>query len=106
MRGTKKLKARCQACGRAIEYPAELVGTTVDCPHCHQATELLLEVPSIAPVLPRRAIAYALVAVVILVLGLAGALIALKRAERMATERRGHGTPPAITNQSAPPPER
>jgi len=33
-------KGACQACGRAIEFPATADGMAVECPHCHQQTEL------------------------------------------------------------------
>src|SRR5687767_3599059 len=33
-------KGACQACGGAIEFPATADGMTVECPHCHQQTEL------------------------------------------------------------------
>jgi hypothetical protein len=33
-------KAACTFCGGNIEYPATAAGMTVECPHCHQQTEL------------------------------------------------------------------
>lgn len=33
-------KGACQTCGGAIEFPATADGMTVECPHCHQQTEL------------------------------------------------------------------
>lgn len=34
-------KAGCQHCGNHIEFPSELHGTVVACPHCNQQTTLL-----------------------------------------------------------------
>jgi hypothetical protein len=33
-------KAACAFCGGKIEFPASAGGMTVECPHCHQQTEL------------------------------------------------------------------
>ena len=33
-------KATCTSCGGKIEFPASAGGMTVECPHCHQQTEL------------------------------------------------------------------
>lgn len=43
MAETKYLKCACEKCGGHIEFPVEAVGTTVDCPHCGQRTDLVLE---------------------------------------------------------------
>src|SRR5262249_18468901 len=37
---TVYLKTACEACSGHIEYPSELAGQSVECPHCHQATPL------------------------------------------------------------------
>src|SRR4029453_7133270 len=34
------LKAACQHCKGHIEYPSELAGQSVECPHCKQTTTL------------------------------------------------------------------
>src|SRR5713101_4050717 len=39
------LKCSCQQCGRHIEFPADAIGTSVDCPHCGWPTELTLPAP-------------------------------------------------------------
>lgn len=56
--------------------------------------------PPEEPTIPRRAIVWSIVAAVILVLGLIGALIALKRAESLAARHR-HAAPvnPATNSQ-------
>jgi hypothetical protein len=81
MKPTKNLSCSCTECGRAIEYPADLIGTTAQCPHCGKTTELLLETPPQEPFLPRRVVIWSIIAAVILLLGLAGVFYALKRSE-------------------------
>ena len=82
MKQTKFLKGECQHCHGHIEFPAESAGLTNNCPHCGKQTELLLAVPKEEPTIPRATIVYTAIAVIILVAGLAGAMIALKMAER------------------------
>jgi hypothetical protein len=100
----KYLKGPCSQCGSNVEFPAEMVGTVADCPHCGKPTELLLAVPHQEPALPTRVIVWTVVAVLILALGLVGAMVALRRAEHLAA---GHkqdppATPlPVVTNETA-----
>ncbi len=84
---TKYLKGECTHCGGRIEFSVDAIGTTVDCPHCGKATELTLATPPEESSEPRKAIVWTVVAVLILGLGLAGAMAALKRAQRLATAR-------------------
>ena len=88
----KYLKGACQHCGGHIEFPVESIGMTVDCPHCGQVTELMLAPPSTESVAPRRWKVMAVVAVLILVLGLAACLVGLKYYQkvlaRLAARRR------------------
>jgi hypothetical protein len=84
---TKFLKGECSSCGGHIEFPAEAVGSTVDCPHCGKPTELLLAAPPQTSSLPIKTIVYTIVAVLILVGGLVGTMIALKRAKRLAENK-------------------
>src|SRR5262245_8716222 len=88
MNKTKHLKGHCQACGGHLEFPAELAGTSVDCPHCGKSTDLWLAPPPEEPTIPRRTVIWTLITVFILLSGLAGAVIALKRAERRAAVKR------------------
>lgn len=88
MNRTKYLKGACQHCGGHIEYPAEHIGMTAACPHCQQETELLLLAPPAAATVPRRALVWTAIAVVTLSLGLGGALLALKRAQRWAEHQK------------------
>jgi len=103
MNKTKSLKGECQHCGRRLDFPAEHIGLSAECPYCHEQTELLLARPPEEPALPRRVLVWTGVAVLVLVLGLAGALAALKRAQRWADRQRPQVTAPAATNGTAGP---
>src|SRR5207302_6549725 len=74
---TKHLKGQCQACGWPIAFPAESVGTSIDCPHCGKSTELMLALPPEEPTIPRSTIVWTLITILLLLAGLGGALIAL-----------------------------
>lgn len=90
----KNLRGECQQCGGSIEFHAEHAGTTADCPHCGQPTELLLAVPpEVESPIRRKAIVFAVLAILILGGGLIATNIALKRAKRLQAERQA--VPPA-----------
>src|SRR5260370_17838869 len=89
---TKYLKGECCECGGHVEFPVEAAGMTIDCPHCGKPTELLLAAPPEEPSVPRMTIVWTLVAVLVLALGLAGALAAFNRAQKCAT-RHKHQAP-------------
>ena len=83
------------------------IGMTVPCPHCGEETDLVLPKPPEEPSIPARAIVWTVSALVVLGLGLAGSLIALKRAQRWA-ESQKHQSPvaaaePAPNNPTAAP---
>jgi hypothetical protein len=99
MNRTKFLKGACQHCGGHLEFPAEMVGLAAPCPHCGQQTDLLLATPPETPSVPRKALVWMGVTVLILGLGLAGAMIALKRAERWALRQKKAA--PVQTNAAA-----
>src|SRR5438270_3407764 len=88
MNRTKYLKGECQSCGGRVEFPAETTGMTADCPHCGKPTELLLEAPKLEPTLPRKTIVWTLIAVLVSLLGLAAALMAVKRAKRLVAKQK------------------
>ena len=92
MSKTKYLKGACQHCGGHLEFLAEHIGMVVPCPHCQQQTELNLLPPSEEPTVPRRALVWTAIAVIVLGLGFAGALIALKRAQRWAEQQKQQAT--------------
>ncbi len=95
MSHTKTLRGPCQHCGSMIQYPALMVGTTTQCPHCGQTTELLLEQPAAEPAISRRVIGWTIAALLILLLGLAGAFIALNRAQSWAERHKAKSGEPA-----------
>jgi hypothetical protein len=93
----KNLRGECQNCGGPIEFHAEHAGTTASCPHCSETTELLLATPpeETSPV-RRKAVVFTVIAVLILVGGLVGSVIALKRAKRLQAERQRVESPGEI----------
>ena len=101
MSSTKSLIGECEHCGRHLKFPAESIGLTTDCPHCGEQTELLLAAPPQEPTVPVKTIVYTAIAVLILVGGLVGAIIAVNRLQRTAEQRRG--TPSADARQSPVP---
>lgn len=105
MNRTKYLKGACQHCDGHIEFPAEQIGLVVPCPHCQQETELTLLAPPDEPALPRRVWIWTGIAVVILVLGFAGALAALKRAQHWAEgqKRQAAAQSAAVSHEQANP---
>ena len=88
-----------------MEYQADHIGMTVPCPHCQQETELSLLNPAEEPALPFRALFWTGIAVVILGLGLVGAVVALKRAQHWAEKRKHQAAPPAVVNTPVIPEE-
>lgn len=99
MTRTKYLKAACQHCAGHIEYPAELIGTLVSCPHCQQETELLLLTPPAQPTIPRRALVWTVMGIVVLILGFGGALMALKRAQKWAENQKHRAAPTVVPSE-------
>jgi hypothetical protein len=97
---TKHLKGICQHCGALMHFPAEQAGETASCPQCGQETALLLAPPpeEKSP-LKARAIIFISIALVILVGGVVGAQIAIKRAKRMT----GQDANPVATKKAAQP---
>jgi hypothetical protein len=100
----KHLKGECSHCSGRIEFPADAVGTLVACPHCGEQTELMLPPPPEAAgsSVPAKAIVWAVVAAIILGGGLVGALIALKKAQRLYG-RQKQSTTNAQPSNPAPP---
>jgi len=102
MNRTKQLKGECQHCGGHIEFLADQIGMIVPCPHCGQETELMLAQPPEQSDVPRRAIIWTAVAVIILGLGLAGAVIALRRAQRWAEQQKHQAGAKAVDASAQP----
>ncbi len=85
MNGSKRkgyLTGACSHCGGRLEFPVDLVGTMAACPHCHQHTELLLESPSSEETVSRKAVVWAVVGAMVLILGLGVPLWGLRWASR------------------------
>lgn len=102
MSTTKSLSGNCQHCGGHIQFPAESAGLTSDCPHCGQTTELMLATPPQEPTVPVKTVVFTIIAVLILIGGLVGAMIAVNRLQR-AAEQRGAGSSAATTQNTVPP---
>src|SRR5438876_11578687 len=104
MNRIKYLKGECSHCRGHIEFPADSIGMTTDGPHCGKPTDLALVTPPEQPSLSRRTIVWTIIAVLVLALGLAGALAALNLAKkRMAARQQPAPAPVTVTN--APPPD-
>jgi len=78
-----------------------MAGLAAECPHCGQQTELLLALPAEEPTIPRRTIVWAVIGIVILVMGLVGAIAALKRAERWAARQKHQAETAAVVEGSS-----
>jgi hypothetical protein len=102
----KYLKGECAHCGGPIGFPADSIGTTANCPHCGQPTELMLARPKEEPSVPRKTLIWTVVTVLLLGLGLIGAIVALRIAEKRVPPKPEQaaetGSVPA-TNSSADP---
>ena len=87
----KYFKCTCAHCGGHLEYPAEGVGQTIPCPHCHQPTELILELPEMASVHSGRSLKWMVAGIVILLIGIVGVVGAFSVArhyrEKVQTRR-------------------
>jgi hypothetical protein len=98
---TKYLKGECMHCGGHLEFPALNAGMVADCPHCGQATELLLASPPEEPTIPTKTLVWTSIAAVVLILGLAGTMYALHLAKKRVVEK---SVVPTATNAVAKPP--
>jgi uncharacterized paraquat-inducible protein A len=98
MSRTKKLRGDCLHCGMPIDFPAEIIGTSIPCPHCKKSTQLFLPQPPDAPVIPRKVLLWTAITLLILLAGLLGSLAALNRAKRMADE---HSAPAKSSQEPA-----
>ena len=88
MNRTKQLTCACNACGAPISFPVESIGTLARCPHCGQQTELSLAPPPEDSSASRKGMIWAAIAVVILVVGLAGPFVGLRYFQKWAAPKR------------------
>ena len=86
----KYLKGECQRCGGHIEFPADAIGRSVDCPHCSRPTELILPTPPEVPVSSRRNMTWVVVGVIILVIGAIGSAAGWILLKRLAARGKRH----------------
>ena len=101
MNHTKRLQGACSECGGSIEFPAELVGTMTQCPRCGKQTELLLPAPPDDSAVPRKAIIWTVIAIVILALGVIVPVAGLKHFEKLAARQKGQSGASAALEVSA-----
>lgn len=76
----KTLEGRCERCGRPLVFPAEAVGNTARCRFCGAETELLPNLPRVESGVPRRAVVWAVVGLLVGLAGLGAAWLLLQRA--------------------------
>jgi hypothetical protein len=101
MNTTKYLKGECSECHGHIEFPAEAAGTVTECPHCGKPTELLLAMPPEEPSVGRKALVWLMIALLISGLGLAGALAALKLAQKRVAAQKEQAEATALAAAAA-----
>jgi hypothetical protein len=88
MNQTKRLKGVCTECGGPIEFLAEMIGTTAQCPRCRKQTELLLAPPEIEPMVPRKVVIWTAITSAVLILGAIGVVVGLKHFEGLAAQKK------------------
>lgn len=97
----KDVQGECQHCRELFNFAADAIGTTADCPHCGQPTELMLAQPPETPSpLRSKGLIYLIVALIIVIAGGLGIRKALIRAKEMTGEGSGH--PPAAQATAKP----
>ena len=102
MTRTKRLQGECQHCRGSLEFPAERIGLTAQCPRCGKETELMLATPAQEPMIPRTVVVWTVITVALLLVALVVVLAGLKHFERQAAERRLKSGAPAQTSTNAP----
>jgi len=99
MNRTKRLTGVCTECGGSIEFQAELVGTMTRCPRCGKQTELRLAAPPEEPAVPRKAIVWTGITIVILVAAVIGLVLGLDHYAKLAARKKEH--PQAVASGEA-----
>ena len=104
MKQTKYLKCACQHCGGRIEFPADVIGQLVDCPHCQQRTELTLAPPPEAdtPEGPAKGQSWRVAGVVILLIGVIGVAVGMMWLKRIAQRKQRPATAAASVAAEKP----
>ena len=93
MTRAKHLKGFCTECGGPIEFLAEAIGTTAQCPRCRKQTELLLAPPPTEPIVPRKVIVWTVVTSVVLICGAIAVVLGLKHFEKLAAQQKPRSAP-------------
>ena len=88
MNNTKRLNGSCRECGAPIEFAAEAIGTTAQCPRCRKPTELLLATPPSEPLVPRKVMVWTVVTCAVLILGAVAVVLGLKHFETLAVQKK------------------
>ena len=101
----KYLKGECSHCGGRIEFPADAIGMTTECPHCGKSTELALSAPPDQPAISSRTVVWTTIAVLVMALGLGGALYALNLAKKRVAARQQPPPEHVTATNAAPAPE-
>lgn len=78
------VKCACTHCKGRIEFPVEMNGTTVECPHCNEKTTLGLPAPPAAPDKPRRLRKRVLLSIVFAVVASAVFLVSIGSRKSLA----------------------
>jgi hypothetical protein len=102
MNKTKRLQGECQHCGGSLEFPAESIGLTAECPHCAKVTELMLATPPQEPMIPRKVLVWTLVTVAVLIAGFVFVLVELNRYAKRVAERQQKATASAHSETNPP----
>jgi len=99
---TKTLEGRCGRCGRALVFLAAQTGAPGCCPHCGEETLLLPAPPRLESGVPRRAVIWMTVGLLVGLGGLLAAWLLLRQARGLLGARRP--TPSSSVPTNAPPP--
>jgi hypothetical protein len=82
------LKCSCQQCGRHIEFPADAIGTSVDCPHCGWPTELTLPAPPELSAPSPRNLTWPVIGLCVLLFGMIASFVGLRMVKQLALKNR------------------
>jgi hypothetical protein len=82
------LKCSCQQCGRHIEFPADAIGTSVDCPHCGWPTELTIPPPPELSAPSPRNLTWPVIGLCVLLLGMIASFVVLRMVKKLALKDR------------------
>lgn len=106
----KYLKCSCSHCRGHIEFPADSIGATIDCPHCGAQTELYLPEPISTDSGSKKPLIIAVVGLIIVAVGLGAAYSALNTAKRLAQKKqeaaKAAASPPQPPGPTEPPPSK